>query len=179
MPFDKAEILQFIVLSLAIALVTLGIWMREHQAGETAPELNAQNPASQLLPSGDIEVTLKSKKNGHYRFIGEINGQAVTFFYDTGASHVAIPEGIANYLSLTKGYPYQTQTANGTSTSFSTRLDSIKVGGIELNNIAAGISPGLRGNEILLGMSFLRHVEISQNKGILKLTYSQHNQTSP
>lgn len=173
MPFDKGEIIQLIGITLAIVLVTLGIWLRDNQAGQTAPDLQAQRPVSQILQSGDIEVKVKASKNGHYRFIGQINGQDVTFFYDTGASHVAIPEAVANYLELSKGYPYQTQTANGTSTSFSTRLNQIKVGEIELFNIAAGIASGLQGKEILLGMSFLQHVELSQHKGVLTLIYRQ------
>ncbi|NRB41652.1 MAG: retroviral-like aspartic protease family protein [Pseudomonadales bacterium] len=174
-PFDKSEVIQLIGMMLAITIVTAGIWLRNRHADKTAPDLDAQIPSSRILPSGDIEVTLKSKRNGHYTFIGEINGQPVTFFYDTGASRVAIPVPVANYLELTKGYPSQTHTANGTTTSFSTRLNQIKVGDIELHNIPAGIVKGLEGKQILLGMSFLRHVEISQSNGMLKLTqHSNH-----
>ena len=176
-PFDKSEIIQFSGITLAILILAVGMWLREYNSEKKAPGQNAQIPASRILQSGDIEVTLQSKKNGHYTFSGEINGQPVTFFYDTGASQVAIPEPVANYLGLSKGYPYESHTANGTTTSYSTRLNQIRVGDIELHNIAAGIITGLEGNEILLGMSFLRHVEISQNNGVLKLT--KRSSTSP
>ena len=99
----------------------------------------------------------------------------MTFFYDTGASQVAIPEAVANYLGLKKGYAFKSKTANGTTTSYATELQQIKVGEIELHNIPASIVTGLQGNQILLGMSFLRHVEISQQRGVLKLTQRKND----
>ncbi|HIF55390.1 MAG TPA: TIGR02281 family clan AA aspartic protease, partial [Methylococcaceae bacterium] len=54
---------------------------------------------------------------------------------------------------------------------FTTRLDSVSVGAIELNNIRATINPHMQGKEILLGMSFLKHLEMMQKGQELTLRY--------
>jgi aspartyl protease family protein len=88
---------------------------------------------------------------------------------DTGATGVAIPEAIARKLDIPRGRPYRTQTANGISTSYAASLDSVAVGEIELRDVQAGIAPGLAMNQILLGMTFLKHIEFTQRGDTLIL----------
>ncbi|WP_240732697.1 retropepsin-like aspartic protease family protein [Halioglobus maricola] len=118
---------------------------------------------------GSREVVLQRNKFGHYVTSGTINGQPVTFMLDTGATGVAIPEAVANRLGIPRGRSYRTQTANGMSTSYAALLDRVAVGDIELRNVQAGIAPGLRMEEILLGMSFLKHIEFTQRGDTLIL----------
>ena len=118
---------------------------------------------------GVREVVLQRNRAGHYVTSGEINGQPVVFMLDTGATGVAIPDHVARRIGIPRGRPVQTQTANGIATSYAARLDSVSVGGIELNDVAAGITPGLRTEEVLLGMSFLRYIEFSQRGDTLIL----------
>ena len=132
-----------------------------------------QNPnqvlTTQYTGEGIREVTLQRNKSGHYVTSGKLNGQAVVFILDTGATGVAIPDHIAKKLNIKRGQAFPVQTANGTGTSYAARLDSVSVGEIELRNGDAGIVPGFTGNEVLLGMSFLRHVEFSQRGDTLVL----------
>ena len=118
-----------------------------------------QSIQTQYAEGGVPEVVLQRNKFGHYVTSGEINGKPVTFMLDTGATGVAIPEELATYLGLKRGRAFPTQTANGMSTSYAANLDSVSVGGIELRDVSAGIAPGLQTDEILLGMSFLKHIE--------------------
>ncbi len=108
------------------------------------------------------EVRLQRNRLGHYVTAGTINNRDVTFLLDTGATGVAIPVSIAKQIGLKRGRPIATRTANGTVTSFLTQLDEVSVGGITVRNVGATIAPGLRGNEILLGMSFLKDIEFTQ-----------------
>jgi len=124
---------------------------------------------TRMAEGGVREVVLQRNRAGHYVTSGEINGQPVVFMLDTGATGVAIPDHIARQLGIPRGRPVQTQTANGITTSYAARLESVSVGGIELNNVAAGITPGLRTDEVLLGMSFLRYIEFSQRGDTLTL----------
>jgi aspartyl protease family protein len=117
---------------------------------------------TQYSKAGMREVVLQRNKFGHYVTSGTINGQPVTFMLDTGATGVAIPEAIARKLDIPRGRPYRTQTANGISTSYAASLDSVAVGEIELRDVQAGIAPGLAMNQILLGMTFLKHIEFTQ-----------------
>ncbi len=118
---------------------------------------------------GVREVVLQRNKFGHYVTSGEINGQPVTFMLDTGATGVAIPASVAAHLGLQRGRAYPTQTANGMSTSYAAKLDRVSVGAIELYDVPAGIAPGLQTQEILLGMSFLKHIEFTQRGDTLIL----------
>jgi len=52
---------------------------------------------------------------------------------------------------------------------YATRLDTVALGEIELTNVAASINPAMLGSEVLLGMSFLRHLELVQRDGQLKI----------
>jgi len=117
------------------------------------------------------EVRLKQNRYGHYLVNGKINNIPVNFLLDTGATLISIPEHIATKLQLKKGYPSQSRTANGTITVYSTRLNSVRIGSIELNNIRASINPYMTGNEILLGMSFMKHLEMTQKNNELVLRY--------
>jgi|TARA_R110002072_G_scaffold8842_5_gene43963 aspartyl protease family protein len=128
-----------------------------------------QSLQTRYSDEGIREVVLQRNKSGHYVTAGEINGKPVTFMLDTGATGVAIPESQAANLGLRRGAAFPTQTANGMSTSYAATLDRVSVGGIELYDIPAGITPGLKTREILLGMSFLKHIEFTQRGDTLTL----------
>ena len=111
---------------------------------------------------GLAEVVLQRNRQGHYVTSGEINGLPVTFILDTGATGVAVPSAVAQRLGLQPGRAFSTQTANGLSVSYAVNLDRVSVGGIALSEVAASITPGLTTNAVLLGMSFLKHIEFTQ-----------------
>jgi aspartyl protease family protein len=124
---------------------------------------------TQYAEGGLREVVLQRNKFGHYVTTGAINGQPVTFMLDTGATGVAIPQGVAAQLGLRPGRAFQTQTANGIGVGYAVTLQSVSVGAIELLDVPASIAPGLQTEEILLGMSFLKHIEFTQRGDTLIL----------
>lgn len=132
-----------------------------------------QNPNRDLVSrvngNGRAEVILERNRAGHYVTPGLINGQAVTFLLDTGATGVAISERLAQQLGLSRGQAVLTETANGRVRSYLTRLDQVSVGDIVQYDVRATIAPGLSSEEVLLGMSFLRHLEIIQKGDTLTL----------
>ena len=121
-----------------------------------------QTLETQYPEEGMREVVLQRNRFGHYVTSGEINGKAVTFMLDTGATGVAIPDAVAKRLGIPRGRAYRTQTANGTAVSYAATLDSVAVGDIALNDVQAGIAPGMGIDQVLLGMSFLKHIEFTQ-----------------
>jgi aspartyl protease family protein len=118
---------------------------------------------------GVREVELRRNRMGHYVSAGTINGEPVVFLLDTGATGVAIPSRLAERLRLPRGRPFVTNTANGQTRSYQTRLGEVAIGDIRLNNVDAAITPGLEMNEILLGMSFLKYIEFTQRGNTLTL----------
>jgi len=106
---------------------------------------------------------------GHYITNGTINNQPVVFLLDTGATEIAIPEAVANKIGLIKNQPIRIKTANGVATAYRTKIDSAAVGGIKRHNLNATILKNMHGNEVLLGMNFLKHFEIIQKGKFLTI----------
>ncbi len=132
-----------------------------------------QNPNRNLVSgvdgNGSGEVVLQRNRAGHYITPGLINGKPVSFLLDTGATGVAVSEKLATLLDLSPGQAVMTETANGRVKSYLTRLDSVSVGDIVQYDVRATIAPGLTSQEVLLGMSFLKHLEIIQRGDTLTL----------
>lgn len=128
-----------------------------------------RHPQNQNSGKGQIEVILQPNRQHHYIVNGLIDGSAVTFLLDTGATDVVIPERLANRLSLKPGNRQFANTANGTITVYSTQLEDINIGGIHLRKVRASINPSMNGDVVLLGMSALRQIEFSQRGDTLIL----------
>ncbi len=128
-----------------------------------------QNVSTNINHDGSKQVVLQSSRHGHYIASGKINTQPVVFLVDTGASFVSVPEKVANKVGLKKGHPATVTTANGNITVYTTILDEISIGDIVLYNVRADINPHMQGEEILLGMSFLRNLSVTHEDGMLTI----------
>ena len=113
-------------------------------------------------PDGTYQVSLTRNRYGHYVTSGSINGQPVTFLLDTGATNISIPEPVARRLELKRGTPLSVSTANGVITVYNTVLDRVAIGLLEIRGLRGGINPHMGGDEILLGMNFLKRLELIQ-----------------
>ena len=160
----------YLWLPIWLALAALG-WVMHEKYASTEPDMVTDRVLQpKVLDSANQYITLlQSDRQGHYLFSGYINDQPVTFLLDTGATSVAIPEHLADYLRLSKGQRYLTSTANGRATAYMTLLKQVRVGSIEQTDVEGAILPGMKSNEILLGMSFLKNLEITQKNGEVKL----------
>lgn len=133
-----------------------------------------RNPNRHLtLVEGGGEVVLQRNRGGHYVAPGRINGHSVTFLVDTGATQVSVPESLAEQIGLKRGRKQQTMTANGVVSVHATQLDSVQLGGIELRDVTASINPFMPGDTVLLGMSFMQHLDMVQRGNELTLSIPQ------
>ncbi len=123
-----------------------------------------ENPNLQLMTGVDApsRVVLKRNRAGRYVAPGAINGKAVTFLVDTGADHVAVPAHVARRVGLRRGAPIRVLTAGGTATAYDTQIESVVLGAIEARYIEGSINPSMKDDYVLLGMTFLRHVDFSK-----------------
>ncbi|HZV98082.1 MAG TPA: retropepsin-like aspartic protease, partial [Methylophilaceae bacterium] len=81
---------------------------------------------------------------------------------------VAISPRLAEKLGLQSKTAIRTMTANGETISYMTRLDNVKLGGVEAEDVAALIAPGLNGH-VLLGMSFLSRMDVRLYQGTMTI----------
>jgi aspartyl protease family protein len=126
------------------------------------------SPQSTHGADGKLQVLLQQNRAGHYVANGMINQRQVRFLLDTGATFVAIDKRLARKLGLELGPQRQLQTANGTVYGNATILDEVSLGGITIHRVQAVVMPSL-GDEVLLGMSFLKRLTLIQKGKTLLL----------
>lgn len=129
---------------------------------------SALNPNKINVLGENRTVVLERGIDGHYRAEALINGTRFNVMVDTGATGVAISQQVADKLGLQSRTAIRTQTANGDSVAYMTRLASIKIGGVEAKDVSAMIAPGLNG-DVLLGMSFLGRMDVRLYQGTMTI----------
>jgi aspartyl protease family protein len=100
-----------------------------------------------------------------------VNGTPVRFLVDTGATTVALPASDAVRLGIDyrRGELGMSSTAGGIVPVYRVRLDSVRLGSIELTGVEGVVLE--KGLDIaLLGMSFLNRVDMKRDGHILTLT---------
>ena len=114
-------------------------------------------------PALGRRVVLKADNRGHFIERGQINGKTMVYMVDTGASSVAIGRSDAERMGLPflKGQPVMMRTANGDAQGWRLRLDSVRVGDVEVFGVDAVVAP-LPMPYVLLGNSFLAHVQMTR-----------------
>ena len=117
------------------------------------------------------EVTIYRTHN-MFTVVGSVNGFPVTFLVDTGASQVAMSRGDAkrfgiNYL-LT-GDQTSVTTAAGIKRAWRVKINKVQAGDIVLRNVDGMVVDGPGPGGVLLGMSFLGQLEMSNDGNAMKL----------
>jgi aspartyl protease family protein len=127
------------------------------------------NPNRNMVSTSGGEMVLQRARDGHYYADGEINGRPVKFLLDTGATQIALSSKLANTLGLSLGQAITLQTAAGPANGYPTRLARVRLGDIEMQNLGAVVSEGMSNDSVLLGMNFLKRLEIIQRGDQLTL----------
>ena len=129
------------------------VWLERQYNPNTQHVLQAQ-PAS--------EVVLRRNRAGHYLADGRINGEPVVFLLDTGATQVSLSAQLARRIGVKLGPAVGVQTAAGRARAYQTRLESVRLGAIEMRDVAALATEGMDPGMVLLGMNFLKRLEMTQ-----------------
>jgi aspartyl protease family protein len=116
---------------------------------------------------GDV-VEIRRGADGHYHWPGSVNGQAVDFLIDTGASGTALPLQLARALRLETLGSVQSNTAGGVVNGDVVRGDLVLQGGLRVERLRMAALPGLAGNP-LLGMDVLSRLNWQQGDGVLRI----------
>jgi len=130
-------------------------------------QLDGRVHAAAESPKGHDDVLIFRDRWGMFKTVGSVNGLPVKFLVDTGASSVAMNSAQARRLGIdfrVQGEPIYVSTASDVTQAYQLKLDVVKVGSIQLRNVTAVVMDGAQPTEVLLGMSFLGHLEML-NKG--------------
>jgi aspartyl protease family protein len=102
----------------------------------------------------------------------EVNGRRVQVMVDPGANVIAMNSSQARSLGIDylSGAPSEVSTASGVVSAWMISLDSVNVGGIRVNGVQASVIEGGYPETILLGMTYLKHVQMQEKNGILLLS---------
>jgi len=128
--------------------------------------------STQFTPSASKSVAIRKTRNGSYMTAGTINGFKVKLLVDTGATSIAMNSVQAKRLGINfyrDGRRQMVTTASGTAEAYAVMLDKVEVGGIVVRNVRGSVIIGNYPREILLGMTYLSHVKMRENDGILYL----------
>lgn len=120
---------------------------------------------------GGTQIVLNAGSGGHFVTGGNINGRAVQFVVDTGATLITISKSNADRIGLdyTKGRQTFSQTANGVIPAVVLSLGSVRVGDIEIYNVEAVVIPAQL-DVVLLGNSFLSRFQMKRDNDQMTLT---------
>lgn len=108
-------------------------------------------------------VVLMADSRGHFVNSGTINGRVMQYMVDTGASSVAIGRADADRMGLNylNGQPVRMNTANGVTQGWRIKLDSVRLGDVEVFGIEAVITPQPM-PYVLLGNSLLNEFQMTR-----------------
>ncbi|MDR7148267.1 aspartyl protease family protein [Hydrogenophaga palleronii] len=119
---------------------------------------------------GGQRIVLTADASGHFLPQGQINGRSVQFMVDTGATLIAISESEARRLNLNfeTGRPVRISTANGTVNAYQIQLSSVRVGDVQVYDVAAVVAPQPM-PFVLLGNSFLTRFQMQRQNDQMTL----------
>jgi len=119
------------------------------------PDLRGPAPAVAVVDEGAAQIVKAA--DGHFWAEAKVDGRAVRFLIDTGATAVALSQTDAKRLGIDTqalDYNYKVMTASGETRAASVKLASVSVAGARVSDVEAlVVEKGLETS--LLGMSYL------------------------
>lgn len=152
--------LRYMVVAAVAALSAVGAaqTFTARERAQVADEPRAAVAVAPPAPAANSRSASISKSpDGHYWAQASVDGRAVRFLVDTGASAVALTAQDAQRLGYdpaTLNYTHRVETANGEARAARITLSSVSIAGARVDNVDAFVID--RGLETsLLGMSYL------------------------
>jgi len=120
---------------------------------------------------GGGKIVLTAGSGGHFMTAGSINGNATQFMVDTGATVVAMSQSDAERMRLNfkAGQPVRMSTANGVAQGWRIKLNSVRIGDVEIYEVDAVVTPQPM-PFVLLGNSFLSRFQMQRDNDQMTLS---------
>ena len=155
------ELVKNLLIWIVVILGLVTGWLYQDQARETVARI-----ASGLAPGRPVTisdengsaVSIRKSLNGHFEAAGSVNGKAVNFLIDTGATSIALSHKDALSIGFSDddlSYTLVINTANGKAKAAPVQLDNVTIGSIDRTGLRAMVSEPGRLDQSLLGMNFI------------------------
>ena len=166
------------VVIVCLLLVAGVAWIDDGGAPERAPnppQESRTSPQDQAVREArdGYELVVSKRQGGHFLVKAVVNGVAIEFLVDTGASTVILTPADARrvgfepeYLEFTERF----QTANGVIEGAPVTLQEVRIGELELGDVDSTVVRS-QISKSLLGMTFLSRLEsyeVVENRLILR-----------
>lgn len=158
-----------------------GVLLIESNSEQAVIEINGERDTYKLSTrignrfrnaTSSRSILIAPDAGGMYTINGAINGASVDFVVDTGASVVSMNSSVAKRLGIDyrlTGRESVSYTASGKDRIYVVNLKRVRIGEIELRNIAGAVHEGNFPVITLLGMSFLGKLDIKREGRLLEL----------
>jgi aspartyl protease family protein len=149
-----------------------GVKLREISGGTAVFDVGGRAIALSIGQSTLAETLLYADQRGHFVTQAFFHGVPLMAVIDTGASFVGLNAEQAQRLGIDfrRGQRVIEQTANGPIASYMVILASVQVGDVVLANVPATVQEGGQLPFALIGMSFLKQVEMRRSGNTLTLS---------
>jgi aspartyl protease family protein len=167
---------QFLILAAALLLVGGYVARYADRAVVHPTALVAAQPAEapRQESAGQHKMVLTGDSRGHFQVDARVDGRAIAFIVDTGASLVILRESDAAKLQVFPkpgDYTATVSTANGRIKAAPATLDRIEIGDITVFDVPALVLPDEALGQNLLGVTFLsrlRRYEYADGRMVLE-----------
>lgn len=146
---------------IAIFAVILTLYSYRHELGGVTEKVRNEVTGASAQRAEGQNLHIMAASDGHFWVDAEINGKAVRFLIDSGATVTAISQNIARDMGLnvdTSGPGAMIHTANGTIIAHRSSIAGLKVGPISTTDLPVMVSDRF-GNINVLGMNFLSRLK--------------------
>jgi aspartyl protease family protein len=151
-----------------------GVRLLEIKGGAAVLQIDGRAVQLGLGQATQRSTMLRADPRGHFLVTATINGVPVAGMIDTGASTILVNWNQALQMGIDprQGQRVMTQTANGLAAAWLVTFARVQVGDIVLLNVPGTVVEG--GAErlalALIGMSFLRHVDMRRSGDTMTLS---------
>lgn len=150
-----------------------GVKLIDIRGGAAVLEIDGRAVQLGLGQATQRSTVLRADPRGHFLVTATINGVPVPAMIDTGATAVSVTWSQALQMGIDprQGQRAVTQTANGPAAVWMVTLARVQVGDIVLLNVPGTVSESVeRAPIVLIGMSFLRHVDMRRSGDTMTLS---------
>jgi aspartyl protease family protein len=154
--------LRSVVAWLAIILALVAGYQYRYELQDVLSRVSAGlvpgSPLSVTDADGRATVMMEKRQNGHFEVRGSVDGSAVAFLVDTGATSTVLTAADARragFDTAALSFSIPVATANGTARAAAVRVQEVTVGAIVRRNLTVLVAADGSLEQSLLGMNFI------------------------